>query len=138
MQTVFHYLTLLLTGALLQAQNTVEVTMTHFSNNDGKARVGLYNTATDFLEKEFRTQETTIVDQTAQVVFSDLPDGTYAISCYHDEDNNGALNMRFGMIPAEDYGCSNNARGFFGPPQWDDARFEVKNGVAKQLTIRLN
>jgi len=137
MQTVLHFLTLLLTGMLLQAQNTVEVTMTHFGTNDGKARVGLYNQAEDFLNKEFKTLETVIVNQKATVAFTDVPDGMYAISCYHDEDNNGQLNMRFGMIPIEDYACSNNAKGFFGPPKWEDAQFEVKGGQVKSIAIKL-
>ena len=34
MQTVLHYLTLLLTGTLLQAQTTVEVPMTLIPNNE--------------------------------------------------------------------------------------------------------
>ena len=137
MQTVLHFLTLLLTGMLLQAKNTVEVTMTHFGTNDGKARVGLYNQAEDFLNKEFKTLETVIVNQKATVAFTDVPDGMYAISCYHDEDNNGQLNMRFGMIPIEDYGCSNGAKGFFGPPKWEDAQFEVKGGEVKSIAIKL-
>lgn len=137
MQTVLHFLTLLLTGMLLQAQNTVEVTMTHFGSNDGKARVGLYDQSEDFLNKEFKTLETVIVNQKASVAFTDVPDGMYAISCYHDEDNNGQLNMRFGMLPIEDYGCSNNAKGFFGPPKWDDAQFEVKGGEVKSIAIKL-
>jgi uncharacterized protein (DUF2141 family) len=137
MQTVLHYLVLVLTGALLQAQNTVEVTMTHFDNNDGKAKVGLYNTAEDFLDKTYLSLDTLIQNQTAKVVFTDVPDGMYAISCYHDEDNNGQLNMHFGMIPAEAYGCSNGAKGFFGPPKWDDAHFEVKNGEVKAIVIKL-
>ncbi len=137
MQTVLHFLTLLLTGMLLHAQNTVEVTMTHFDNNDGKAKVGLYNTAEDFLDKTYLSLEALIDNQTAKAVFKDVPDGIYAISCYHDEDNNGQLNMRFGMIPSEDYGCSNGAKGFFGPPKWEDAQFEVKGGEVKTIAIKL-
>jgi len=137
MQTVLHYLALLLTGTLLQAQNTVEVTMTQFDNNNGIARVGLYNQANDFLDKAFLAQEATISNEKATVVFNDIPDGTYAISMFHDEDNDGKMKMRMGFIPAEDYACSNNAKGLFGPPKWDDAKFEVKGGEVKSIAIKL-
>ncbi len=137
MQTVLTYLTLLITGVMLHAQNSVEVTLTHFNSDEGMARVGLYNNPSDFLNKEFKTLETTIQNGVATVTFTDVPDGIYAISSYHDEDNNGQLNMRMGIIPAEDYGCSNNARGFFGPPKWEDAQFEVQNGEVKQLEIKV-
>ncbi|MAO07418.1 MAG: hypothetical protein CL596_01755 [Alteromonas sp.] len=137
MQSVIHYLVLLFTGVLLQAQNSVEVTMTHFSNNEGTAKVGLYNEEGTFLSKEYLSLDSAIKNQKATVTFADVPDGTYAISCFHDEDNNGQLNLRFGMIPSEDYGCSNNARGFFGPPKWKDAQFSVANGEVKKITIKL-
>ncbi|MEZ4858216.1 MAG: DUF2141 domain-containing protein [Flavobacteriaceae bacterium] len=137
MQTVIHYLAFLLTGVLLQAQNTVEVTITNFSNNDGKARVGLYNQEGEFLNKPFKAKDATIQNQKATVVFYDLPEGTYAVSMYHDEDNDGKMKMRMGMFPAEDYACSNNAKGFMGPPQWKDAQFEVKNGEVKAIAIKL-
>ena len=60
MQTVLTYLTLLITGVMLHAQNSVEVTLTHFNSDEGMARVGLYNNPSDFLNKEFKTLETTI------------------------------------------------------------------------------
>lgn len=137
MQSVIHYLVLLLTGAMLHAQNTVEVRMTHFENNQGKAHAALFDDESKFLKEGIAYQEAEIQEQEAIVRFTDLPDGVYAISCYHDEDNNGELNLRMGMIPSEPYGTSNNARGFFGPPKWKDAKFEVKNGEVKQLTIKV-
>ncbi|MEZ4817905.1 MAG: hypothetical protein R2776_08055 [Flavobacteriaceae bacterium] len=45
MQTVLHYLTLLLTGTLLHAQTDVEVTETHFYSNEGKNSIALCNEA---------------------------------------------------------------------------------------------
>lgn len=38
-------------------------------------------------------------------------------------------------IPKEDYGCSNEASGFMGPPKWNDAKFELKEN--KVITITL-
>ncbi len=137
MQSVIHYLALLLTGTLLQAQNTVEVTMTHFDSDTGKAHAALFNDESKFLKEGIAYQEAVINGKVAVVRFTDVPDGTYAISCFHDEDSNGELNMRMGIIPSEPYGTSNDARGFFGPPKWEDAKFEVKNGEVKKLTIKV-
>ena len=66
-----------------------------------------------------------------------IPDGVYAVSCYHDEDANGELNFFMGMYPTEDTGTSNNAPARFGPPKWEDAKFEVKNGEMKSFEINL-
>ncbi len=137
MQTVLTYLTLLFTTVFLQAQNTIEVTMTGFDNNKGSVQVGLYDKESNFLDKEYKTIASKIEGGTATVTFTEVPDGVYAISCYHDEDSNGKLNMFMGMIPREPYGTSNNAPSNFGPPKWEDAKFEVKEGEKVSFKIKL-
>jgi uncharacterized protein (DUF2141 family) len=137
MQSVLTYLMLLITGMMLQAQNTIEVSLTNFNNNDGVVMVGLFNEKENFLDESYKSVSSEITNKEAKVTFEDVPDGVYAISSYHDADDNGELNMIMGMIPSESYGCSNGARGFFGPPKWEDAKFEVKDGETRKLEIRL-
>ncbi len=62
------------------------------------------------------------------LVFRNLPPGDYAISAFHDADGNGELNVTLLGIPTEGYGFSNNARGLFGPPGFDDAAFTIEAG----------
>lgn len=66
-----------------------------------------------------------------------LSPGTYAVAVYHDENGNGAFDQGFLGIPLEDYGFSNNASGFFGPPSFADAAFRV-GAVGARITIRLD
>lgn len=137
MQTVITYLLFLIAGTAIQAQNTIEVSLTDFKNNKGTVRVGLYNTEGDFLDKTYKSLSSAIANKEAKVTFTDIPDGTYAISSFHDADDDGELKMFMGMIPSESYGCSNGARGYFGPPKWEDAKFEVKDGEVHKLEIEL-
>lgn len=137
MQTVITYLLFLITGMVMQGQNTIEVSLSQFDNNEGTVKVGLYNEAGDFLDSTYKSLTSEIKNKKAKVTFRNIPDGIYAISGFHDEDNDGKLKMRMGLIPAESYGCSNGAKGFFGPPKWNDAKFEVKNGEVRKLEIRL-
>ena len=137
MQTVLTYLTLLLTGLLLHAQNTIEVNMTGFDSDDGTVVVGLYDDKGSFLKSAQKSLESKIDNKKATVTFEDIPDGVYAISCYHDEDDNGKLDMFLGLYPKESYGTSNNAPARFGPPKWDDAKFEIKNGEIATFDIEL-
>jgi uncharacterized protein (DUF2141 family) len=137
MHTVISYILLLLTGMVMQGQNTVEVSIRDFDHDNGHVRVGLYNDSGKFLEKTYKSVKSQITNKKATVTFTDIPDGIYAISCYHDEDDNGELNMVLGMFPSEPYGTSNNARGFFGPPKWEDAKFELKDGELRKLDINM-
>ncbi len=137
MQTILTYFIILCTSLLLQAQNTIEVTVSGFSTEEGKAVIGLYNEKGQFLEKVYRGVYEDIEDYKVQMSFSDLPDGTYAVSVFHDEDNDQEFDMIFGIIALEDYGNSNNIPPRFGPPEWDDAKFEVKNGEVFKTHIKL-
>ena len=70
-----------------------------------------------------------IEDQSCTVTFKDVPAGTYAVSYIHDENGNGKMDTNFMGIPKEGYGCSNNAKGFMGPPKWEDAKFELTESM---------
>ncbi len=137
MHTIITYLTLLLTGLFMHGQNTIEVSMSGFDNNDGTAMIALYDSEENFLGKLLLGKISEIENKEAKVIFSDVPEGIYAISVVHDEDDNGKLNMVMGFYPSEATGASNNAPAKFGPPKWEDAKFEVKNGQLVKQNINL-
>ena len=138
MQTVITYLVILFMGMMLQAQvNTVVVEITGFSNNDGNALVALYDSESNFLKERVMGTVSEIKDEKAIITFKDIPDGVYAISAFHDEDDDGKLNMVLGFYPTEDIATSNNAPARFGPPTWDDAKFEVKGGTIVSQKISM-
>ncbi len=99
--------------------------------------IGLYNSKADFLEREYKSFSMEIPDKQIKASFKDIPDGTYAVSVYHDEDNDNEFDMLMGFIPLEDYGNSNNIPPRYGPPAWEDAKFEVKNGEIVHINIKM-
>lgn len=103
------------------------VNMTNFDNNEGKVFVGLYDSEVNFLKVSVKGFIEKIENKMCSVTLKDVPNGIYAISIYHDENDNDKLDMNFMGIPKEDTSCSNNAPARFGPPKWKDAKFEVKN-----------
>ena len=42
-------------------------------------------------QKELKSEKSTVKDGTCQVIFTKLPSATYAVTYYHDENNNGKL-----------------------------------------------
>ena len=121
---------------MLNAQNTIELKIINFASDKGVAQIGLFNTETSFLDKVYKGKEVKIKDQKAVAIFTDIPDGTYAISVFHDKNEDEKLNTFLG-IPTENYAASNNAPSKFGPPKWKDAKFEVKNGENVKQKISL-
>lgn len=116
-----------------QQTHTITVKVTNASSDDGQLVIGLYNDEGKFLKDTYMGQITPITSGGATVTFNNLPSGTYAVSLFHDENKNNKLDSNFMGIPKEDYGCSNDAKGFMGPPSWSDAKFQVN----KNLTIEV-
>ena len=65
----------------------------------------------------------------------ELPPGTYAIGIFHDVNLNNKMDNNFFGIPKEQYGFSNNARAFLGPPAFDAAAFEVKGETTQSIDL---
>ena len=64
-----------------------------------------------------------------------LPPGEYAVSIFHDRNNNGELDTNFIGMPKEPIAMSNNARPKFGPPKYEDAVFSVGDEQVTQKII---
>ena len=102
---------------------TLTVNISGLDSNKGTLIVGLYTNENDFLKNQFKSDVIKIKNNEAFVIFKNLTAGEYAVSFIHDENNNKKMDTNFFGIPKEKYGCSNNARGFMGPPKYIDAKF---------------
>ena len=70
------------------------------------------------------------------IVIKGLAPGFYAVAIYHDENLNNKFDQGVFGIPLENYGFSNDARGFFSAPDFDDAKFQVR-GQRTEISIEL-
>lgn len=117
-------------------KSTLTIHVTNCKNNQGKVMVAIFNSPETFLKKPMFGKVSEIKGNAAKVVFENLPEGVYAISAYHDENDNQKLDTGWFGIPKERYGCSNDAKGNMGPPKYEDAKFQLSNH--KSLSIKLN
>ena len=113
--------------------------------NKGIVLVGIYDKKENFgkakVNKKLNTEKvltgavTQIVNQKG-IVKLDIPFGSYVVSGFQDFDGNGVISGNFIGIPKEPFGFSNNAKGKFGPPKWDDAVF-IFNEINQEITLKL-
>lgn len=126
----------LLTTNAQEKSFNITVNISGLDSNKGKVLIALYNEKGQFLKKGFRGGMTQITDKKISYVFEEIPKGEYAVSFFHDENDNNKMDTNFFGIPKEDYGCSNNATGFMGPPKYDDAKFILETD--KTITINVD
>jgi uncharacterized protein (DUF2141 family) len=126
--------------AASESTGNLIVNISGFPSSDGFAMVALNNSEESYKGGENEAvakTKTMVVDQKVQVIFANLPYGSYGVSIYHDENSNGEMDKNMMGIPKEAYGFSNNAKGFFGKPGYKDVVFQL-NSAEKQITIKLN
>ena len=140
MRTII-FMLLISCSALFSAQNQenkkfpLTIHISGLKSSNGTLLLGLYNQKDAFLKVQFKSAFVEITDKKAKHTFKNLPKGTYAVSFVHDENDNKKMDTNFFGIPKEAYGCSNNARGYIGPPAYDDAKFFL--GENKKINIAI-
>jgi uncharacterized protein (DUF2141 family) len=130
---------------LLEAQSTGTATLivhvTGTRNAKGKIRAALFSVGEGFpndASKAIQVQSADIDPQTssAQIVFTNVPEGVYAVSVFHDENMNQRLDKNFMGVPKEGYGASNNPKKKMGPPNFAETKFQL-SGTQQSLEIKL-
>ena len=119
-----------------KSQISLEITVDNITNVEGSLRVGISKNAKDFPDKPGEGKVILISGNSMTVVFEGVQPGDYAISVFHDENNNETLDTNLFGLPKEGFAFGNNAMGMFGPPSFDNAKVTVKNKTVKH-TITL-
>ena len=115
--------------AVTAAAADLEVSIEGLRSAEGDVRVALHRYNADvvfpsdggIVARASRPADTGGV----RIIFAGLPPGDYAVAAFHDADGNGELGTNILGIPTEGYGFSNGARGFMGPPSFDDAAVAI-------------
>lgn len=128
--------TLLMSGYIRADELSLTLHVKGVRNNQGLINVELYNEAKTFRKT---AQALAILKSPAKegvvtVIFDGVKPGHYAVLAYHDEDGNGVLNKRFGMIPTEGYALSNDPK-VIGPPSFEESDFEFLGDAELNLNM---
>jgi|ERR1035438_2564978 uncharacterized protein (DUF2141 family) len=126
-------LVLLAAASLLQAQSPqaklIHVGIDGLHSDKGQVICSLFSSARGFPKTNaVATIQSDITHGRATCDFPGVDAGTYAVSAFHDENSNGKMDTNFVGKPREGVGASNNAKGHFGPPKFDDAAFRYSGG----------
>jgi len=108
------------------------------TNNAGTYRCLIFNSENGFPKNPAQAKQFdngTIAANTGTCKFENLPAGTYAVSTFHDKNNNQKLDTGLFGAPTEKYGFSNNASKPFSPPDFAQAAFKLETNL--QITIKL-
>jgi uncharacterized protein (DUF2141 family) len=123
-----------------EGMGTIEVTLTGMRNDRGQLLVNLFLSDDGFPsdpDKAYRATPLEIDGDKVQVVFEDVPAGRFAVSAFHDENENFELDTNFLGIPRERWGVSRGARARFGPPSFDSAVMTLEPDQTLTIAVEL-
>ena len=139
MQKVILTMVLFFTGLVYsQAQETfsINLSISGMKSDKGDVYIALYNSEKGFLKKTFKTTIVKVTDKKASASFTGLLKGVYAISVFHDKNDNKKMDTNFLGIPKEPIGMSNDAKAFMGPPKYKDAKFMVDKNLNMTIKVK--
>jgi uncharacterized protein (DUF2141 family) len=128
----------LLTHGTSAAEESVALNFIEFEtqnrNDAGVVRCGLFRRE-GWLTVTLRADIVKVHGRRALCVFKQVPSGTYGISAFHDEDNDGKLDTNLIGYPTEEYCASNNARNLMSAPSFGDAKFRYDGGTRRLRAV---
>lgn len=112
------------------------VTISGVKNSNGSVAAALFNSEADFRKTPFSAFRIKASGGPVSFTIHNLPPGKYAMTAYHDENDNGKLDTDLVGAPSEGYGVSNDAREVAAPPQFSKASFDVGD-QNKSITVNI-
>jgi uncharacterized protein (DUF2141 family) len=101
-------------------------------------RACVFNSEASFSkEQPLACVNAAVANNKAQAIFTNVPDGTYALFVIHDANSNGKMDTNFLGIPKEGYGASMNKLPFAAAPKFEANKFIVSGNSTIHLPIRL-
>jgi uncharacterized protein (DUF2141 family) len=115
----------------------ISVEVTDIEKRGGQLYVGLYDKKEGFrdISKTYKKSIVNLDSSSIKIVFENIPNGIYAISVFHDENENGKLDKNFFGIPTEGYGFSNNIRPILRGASFEESKFELD--IDRNITIKI-
>lgn len=116
----------------MSAALTVKITGLH--SERGNICLSMFNSADGFPDsagKAILAECFAVVGRSFDITIEKIPNGTYAIALWHDENRDGKLNYNFLGIPKEGLAFSENGKPRItppppGPPSFSSIAFEMK------------
>ena len=119
---------------------TLEIEINELNSSNGLIKLHLFKGQEGFPtkgKKALQTHLIPIVQKVARITISNISQGEYAISYFHDENSNGKMNTNWLGLPAEGFGFSNNAMNMLSAPSYEDCKFQILDSTDNKMVMTI-
>ncbi|MCP4176305.1 MAG: DUF2141 domain-containing protein [bacterium] len=130
--------TIFIASTAFAQSGKITVYISGIKKTKGQLVIGLYNNKNTFpkLNKAYKSVFLNVNRDNIKYIFSDVPNGDYAIAVFHDKNSDGKLDRDLLGIPEEGYGFSNNVLGTDRPPHFDKAKFKLDGSYTSKIKMK--
>lgn len=132
MKTIALIIAMIVSNICFSQNLTVKVD--NVLSEEGNIIVALHSEETFMKSQQLQFHSVKANKEGIEVTFENVEPGIYAVMVLHDQNENGRMDYHASGMPKEYYGISNNPMSF-GPPNFNDAKFELSD-QDKSITIR--
>lgn len=116
-------------------EGTLSVKINGLSNVKGQLMIAIYDSSCNFPKHDAAFKQLKINAKASNFSVTLPVKRKYAIAVYHDQNLNQKMDKNFFGVPVEKYGFSNQARGIFGPPSFDEAAFYFSKSTVVSIWL---
>lgn len=117
---------------------TLQIEVSNLKVAKGTLMLAMFSSADGWPDgegKAFKLITQKVSTSGVQVISVSVPPGTYAISMYHDENDNKKIDKNWVGYPTENFGFSNSVKVTIAAPKFAECSFVVS--AAKKIFIKL-
>lgn len=141
MKLAFFSLLLLLNISQSQPDfGTIELVISETSSDEGVIQLLIFDQEKGWpesLDDAWKTVTLPIENGIAKKTITNVPAGNYAVTVFHDQDENGVIRKNRIGYPVDNFGFSNNPSLFFGVPSFEKCSRKVTSGKSTLFEIKL-
>ena len=112
------------------------VTVNNIKESKGQIVIGIFDVQAPF-PREGKQVRKIIIPVTVNQVFKtiDLPNGTYGLAIFHDENSDGKCDQNMLGIPKEGFAFSNNFKPSVKAPKFKDVQFTINDDMNMKIKL---
>lgn len=119
-----------------EASLSLTVKVTGVEEDQGQIFLSLFTSESNYLKQPVISRNFPVENNDEmKLEMNGLGEGIYAVSVFYDQDGDGKMKKGFMGIPKEPVGFSNNVKGTFGPPSFEETSFQLETDM--EIVIHL-
>ncbi|PZX52780.1 uncharacterized protein (DUF2141 family) [Algoriphagus ratkowskyi] len=119
---------------------TIELVISEASSDDGVIQILIFDQDKGWpesIESSWKILTLPVENGIAKKMITSVPAGNYAITVFHDHDEDGKIRKNKVGYPLDGFGLSNNPSLLFGEPSFSKCSKKVISGKSTRFDIEL-